>query len=295
MRAEFFCERFAVFAAADGGDAIAEFVGELDAEMAEAADPLNGDQIARGCAAMAQGVEGGDTGAENRGRFGRIKRIGHGSDGFGGNDCVLGVTAVEAEAGDFFVGAVDKVAAAALRTRTVMAAVPADADPLTFLPSCDASADFVNDACDFVAGRARIRYAGPKAVLDEMVTETDAAGLHADADMSRGGLRDVAFLQFEVGAGLGDNGDFHFGHRRFPSGEISDSLKNRNSMRKGSPRLDGHVENKRVWRRVRVGARRRRPGHSYSRHRQERLCYWRKEWRIGICGSLSAGWKKRGN
>ena len=216
MRAEFFGERFAVFAAADGGHAIAGLAGELHAEMAEAADSLNGDQVARERAAVAKSVEGGDARAEKRSGFGGIERIGHGGDGLRGDDGVLGIAAVEAEAGDFFVGAIDEVAAAALQAGSVMAAVPADAYALTFLPSRDAGTDFINDAGDFVAGRARIGYAGPEAVFDEMVAKANAAGLHADADVSRGRLGDFAFLQFEVGAGLGDYGDFHFGHRGVP-------------------------------------------------------------------------------
>ena len=92
-----------------------------------------------------------------------------------------------------------------------MAAVPADADALAFLPSGDACADFVNDAGDFVSGGAGVGHAGPKAVFDEMVAEANAAGLDADADMSQGRLRDFALLQLEIGTGLGDYGDFILG------------------------------------------------------------------------------------
>jgi len=45
-----------------------------------------------------------------------------------------------------------------------------------------------------------------------VVGKANTAGLHADADLSWAGLRDFAFLEFEVGAGFGDNGDFHFWH-----------------------------------------------------------------------------------
>jgi len=66
-----------------------------------------------------------------------------------------------------------------------------------------------------VTGRAGVVHAGPKAVFDEMVAEADATGLDADADVSGGWLRNVAFLEFEIGAGLGDYSDFHLGHGDF--------------------------------------------------------------------------------
>jgi hypothetical protein len=36
--------------------------------------------------------------------------------------------------------------------------------------------------------------------------------LYSNADLTWAGLRDFAFLDFEVGAGFGDHGDFHFRH-----------------------------------------------------------------------------------
>jgi hypothetical protein len=41
--------------------------------------------------------------------------------------------------------------------------------------------------------------------------------LDADADLTWARLGDFAFLQLEVSAGFGDDGDFHFWHLRFPS------------------------------------------------------------------------------
>jgi hypothetical protein len=45
-----------------------------------------------------------------------------------------------------------------------------------------------------------------------MVATTDCAGLYADADLAGDGLGDLALLEFEICAGLGDDGDFHFRH-----------------------------------------------------------------------------------
>src|SRR5260370_8362454 len=58
--AEFPGERLAFFAAADGGDAIAEFAGELNTEMAEAANSLDRYEIAGPGAVMAQCIVGGN-------------------------------------------------------------------------------------------------------------------------------------------------------------------------------------------------------------------------------------------
>jgi hypothetical protein len=54
MRAELSGESFAVFSTADGGDLIAELVGELNAEVAEAANSENGCEITGLCAAVAE-------------------------------------------------------------------------------------------------------------------------------------------------------------------------------------------------------------------------------------------------
>jgi hypothetical protein len=58
-------ERLGCRAAAVGSDAIAEFVGELEAQVAEAADSLYRHQISRDGTAVAQSVEGGDAGCSD--------------------------------------------------------------------------------------------------------------------------------------------------------------------------------------------------------------------------------------
>lgn len=164
---------------------------------------------------MAQGIERGDASAEKRSGFSGVERVGHSGNCFRGGEHVLGVAAVVADAGDFFVHASNEVAAAALQAGSVMAAVPANSYALTFLPIRHTRSDLINGPGNFVAGRARISDAWEKAVFDDMVAEANAAGLDADADVTRGRLRDVAFLKFKVSAGLGDYSDFHFGHRNF--------------------------------------------------------------------------------
>ena len=106
----------------------------LDAEMAEAADALHGDQIAGARARVAQRVENRDAGAEQRRGFGGRKIVGHGRDRFGGRDHVFGITAIMADGGDFLVLAEHEIAAAAGFASEVMSAMPSDADALAGLP-----------------------------------------------------------------------------------------------------------------------------------------------------------------
>jgi hypothetical protein len=209
-------ERFAVFAARDGGDAISEFVGELNAEMAESTDTEDGDQISGHGSIATQRIVCGDSGAEKRGGFGGIERIGHRGESFDGGDHVFGVATVEMKAGDFLLGAIREIAAAAKKAGVVLPAVPADSYALTLLPIGDSRAELGDYTGNFVAGTARVGQTGPESVLDEVVAEANAAGLHADADLTWAGLGDFAFLEFEVRAGFGDDGDFHFWHGQIP-------------------------------------------------------------------------------
>ena len=67
VRAKLFRQRLLVFAACDGDDLEAHLGRELDAEMAESADPENGDEVARPRDGLAQGVERRDARTQQRG------------------------------------------------------------------------------------------------------------------------------------------------------------------------------------------------------------------------------------
>ena len=71
MGAEVAGQRFLFLAAGDGDGVKTHLGGELHAEMAQSANAENRDQIAGRGAAFAQGVEGGDAGAEQRRGFDR--------------------------------------------------------------------------------------------------------------------------------------------------------------------------------------------------------------------------------
>src|SRR5262249_32457693 len=98
MCAQFSRERSVFRPAAYRNGAIAKLVSKLNAEMAQAADSLNGNQIAGLGATMAQRVEGGKAGAEKRTGIGGIERVGNAREGFDRSEHVLRVAAVEADA-----------------------------------------------------------------------------------------------------------------------------------------------------------------------------------------------------
>ena len=133
MRSKLFGERSFVLSASDGDGAIAGLGGVLNGKVTESADAEDGDSVAGAGAAVAQGVEGGDAGAEQRRgvRVGEV--VGDEGEGVGRGDDVVGVAAVEVDAGDGLIFAEDEVAAAAGRAVVAVAAVPAQADALAGL------------------------------------------------------------------------------------------------------------------------------------------------------------------
>ena len=67
--------------------------------MAEAADAVDGDDVARARAGVAKRVEGGDAGAQQRRRFDRVEIVRHMRDGGSKGDHVGRIAAVAGDAG----------------------------------------------------------------------------------------------------------------------------------------------------------------------------------------------------
>src|SRR5205807_975683 len=134
-------------------------------------------------AAVAQGVVGGHARAEQRRRLGRLQLLGDARGRLAGDDEVLRVPAVEADAGDLRALAVDEEALAAGVADEAVAAVPADAGAVAFLPLRHLRAHRVDAAGDLVSRHARQGEPGEGAGLDEGVAVADAARLHLDADL----------------------------------------------------------------------------------------------------------------
>ncbi len=90
---------------------------------------------------MAQRVEYGNAGAQQRRGFVGRKIVGHGRNRFGRNDYIFRVAAVVADSGNFLELAKNEMAATARVAGEAVPAVPADTDPLSGLPLRDVSPD----------------------------------------------------------------------------------------------------------------------------------------------------------
>ena len=166
--------------------------------------PRMSDGVAGAGTGVAQSVEGGDAGAEQRGGVGVVEFVGHEGECVGGGDDVVGIAAVVVDAADGLVFAEDEIAAAARRTVVAVASVPAEADALAGLEEGDVGADGVDDPGDFVAGGAGELDAGPVAFFGERVAVADAAGMNADTHVAGAGLGKFLFDELERTAGGGD-------------------------------------------------------------------------------------------
>ena len=173
---------------------------------------LHGDQIASARAGVAKGIEDSDAGAKQRRGLGGGKVVWDGGDRLGGRNHVFRVTAIMADAGNFFELAVNEIAAAAGIAGETMAAVPSDADALAGFPVGNFRADSVDAAGDFVSGNAWILEAGPMAFLNEDVAVADAAGFDFDPDLAAGGIGNVSFDEFEIAVGFADLDSLHSRH-----------------------------------------------------------------------------------
>jgi hypothetical protein len=194
-------------------------VGVLHAEVTQAADALDRDQVTRAGAGVPEGVERRDAGTEQgRGR----DRVEVGRDGgqrFGRENGVLGVPPVEGDAGYLAVLAALEVAAPAGLAREAVTAVPAGAGAVALAPGGDALADGVDAAGDLVARDPGVADAGVGALLDVVVAVADAAGVDRDTDLPGAGVGDRPLDQFELGARLGD---LHRAHGVGHAGRLRD-------------------------------------------------------------------------
>src|SRR5579864_4623431 len=119
--------------------------------MAEAADSLDGNQVAAAGSHIAQSVEYGDSGTQQRSGLVSGKIVGHRSDSLSTDDHIFGIAPVEVDGSNFFVLAQNEVAAAAGIALKAVAAVPSHTNSLPGLPQCDVGTDRVDASGDLVA------------------------------------------------------------------------------------------------------------------------------------------------
>src|SRR5262249_5441524 len=103
--------------------------------------------------------------------------------------------------------------ATAFDTSVVVATMPTDTNPLSFFPSCNPSAQFIDDAGNFVARNPRILEARPEAFFDKHITVADPARLYFDAHLSRVRVGNGALDDLEINAGVRNLYHFHCSDR----------------------------------------------------------------------------------
>ena len=190
--------------AGDGDDPVPELGGVLQAEVAQPADPLHGDERPRAGVDLQEGAVGGQAGAQQRGRLERGQPVGDADQAAGPGEGVLRIPAVDRAPRRRLVGAVDELTPAAEVTLVVLAAQVADADALADAPGGHAGADGVDDTDDLVAGNDRLRRVIAQPLTGNDVGVADAAALDPDPHLSRRWLTELPGDQRE----LPDPGDF---------------------------------------------------------------------------------------
>src|SRR5258706_8945454 len=122
------------------------------------------------------------------------------------------IAAVVADSADLYVRAVHEITAPARGAGTVLTAMPADADPVSFLPVLHAGPDLIDDAGNLVPRHTRIRNAWQQALFRNHIAVTDSAGLNADPHVTCSGLRDFTLYDLEIGPRLRYLDHFHLCH-----------------------------------------------------------------------------------
>jgi hypothetical protein len=93
-----------------------------------------------------------------------------------------------------------------------MSTMPADAHPLTLLPSRDFSANLVDDAGNFMTRDPRILQPWPITFLHEDVAVTDPTGLHSNPDLVGTGCWDFSPDHLERRSGCWNLNSRHLRH-----------------------------------------------------------------------------------
>src|SRR5438132_2218763 len=218
VRAQLPDELRLVRTARDGDGPEAHARGELDGEVAKAADALDRHGIARPGAAVAERVVRRDARAEQRCYIDGLELLGEVHTGFVRHDHVLGVPAVMTDPGDPLPFAVDEETLAAGVADEAVATVPADAHPVALLPLRHAGADLLDAPRDLVARNPRQLQTGKRAASHDYVAVADSARFNLDADLARVGFREFALDELERAVGLRDlHGPHHLWHGFSPS------------------------------------------------------------------------------
>ena len=159
---------------------------------------------------MAERVVDSDARAHERPGFFRRQFIGNHGQHRRRCDQVLGISAIEIDAGDFAIDAHGEIAAPALFAHETMSSMPAHADALTFAPSRDVAADRIDAARDLMTRHPGKLKPRPQTLFNEHIAVANATRLHFHANLPGAWLRDFAFHQFPIPARFADLRRLHF-------------------------------------------------------------------------------------
>jgi hypothetical protein len=163
--------------------------GKLNTQVPEPADTLHRHQIAPAQASIAKSVVGCDARAEERSGFRGIQFIRNGSEGARFSDHHFGISSIYGYPKGYGVLAIHHVPASAWFADTVFAGDQADANALTHLPFGHSAAESFDAANDFVPRNARESETRVSAHNRGRIRVTYSAGLDADSNLARSGLR----------------------------------------------------------------------------------------------------------
>src|SRR5205085_1985438 len=142
--------------------------------MSQAADTMHGHDFAGARTRIAKRVVNGDARAHERPCFLRWQFIWDRGQRCRRCDHILGISAVEIDAGDFAIDAHGEIAAPALCTDETMSAMPAYADALTFSPFRYVAADHIDASRDFMTRHTGILKPGPETLFDQHIAVANA-------------------------------------------------------------------------------------------------------------------------
>src|ERR1700728_3414302 len=152
--------------------------------MPETTDAVNGNQIPRTRAAVAQGVECRETRTEQRRRADRLQLRWHAREGRSKGQHVGGISTVTRDSRGTKNHLASKgIAPAAAIAATTGAAVPTDTDPSTDRPSLDSRTQRVDRTNNLVSRDAGIGESGHVPFDRDRVAMTNATGVNSQSNL----------------------------------------------------------------------------------------------------------------
>ena len=139
---------------------------------------------------MPQAVVGGHAGAHQRSGVDILQIVGNQRQGVCRSNHVVGITAVETDAGDLLILAKHKVAPPAWSAVVAVSAMPAQPHALPGLKQRHIRTDGIHHAGNLMPRHTRIRDSRKQSELRNRIAVANAASLHAYAYVTRSRFRE---------------------------------------------------------------------------------------------------------